>query len=390
MFPTSGTFSARPRDTAAELGCNLIRARRGALGRARHRMAIARMKLERIDFTKDRPGFALATLVTLVATGIGLIMAPHFDLANVVMVYLLGVAFVSSRSTTRAGVLASLLAVAAFDFCFVHPSGTFAVSDVQYVFTFGVMLAVSLVISTLTVRLREQSRASHDAALHAQVEQMRSDLLSGMSHDLRTPLAGIEGSAAAILEQRDTGESSRQLASTILEESTRMGRLIGNLLDLTRFQGRIDLNLDWYGLDELAANAILRTEPLFENPVELQLGPGDLLVRVDGVLIEQVFVNLLENAARHAGMAAKVSIAISAENGGFRIEVMDDGPGIASGEEVQIFERFHSTPGKGTGLGLAICRAAVEAHGGSIEAANAPSGGARFTITLNRSEAGHA
>ena len=161
-------------------------------------------------------------------------MAPHVDLANIVMVYLLGVAYVASRCTPRAAVLASFLGVALFDFCFVHPSGTFAVADVQYFFTFGVMLVVSLLISTLTVKLREQSIARNDAAFRVQVEKMRGDLLSAVSHDLRTPLASIEGSAGALLRQSELSEQSKQLASTIQDESVRMARLIRNLLDMTR------------------------------------------------------------------------------------------------------------------------------------------------------------
>ena len=332
-------------------------------------------------------GYSLAVLVTALATGINAVMAHHLALANIIMVYLLGVTYVASRCTPPAAVLASILGVAVFDFAFVPPSGTFAVADVEYVFTFMVMLGVSLLISTLTVRLREQSQARADVALNMEVEQMRGDLLSAVSHDLRTPLASIEGSAGALLQQGELSEQSRQLAGTIQEESVRMARLIRNLLDMTRVQGVIDLDLDWYGIDELVANAILRTEAMFDHPVQLHVQPDSPLARVDGVLLEQVFVNLLENAARYAGRSSQVVVTIRGRKGAIEVVVSDNGPGLVAGSEERVFDRFEGSQRTGFGLGLAICRAAIEAHGGKIAASNLSSGGAQFTIELPTGEA---
>jgi two-component system sensor histidine kinase KdpD len=340
------------------------------------------MSVLRADPLEGWRGYALAVGVTLLATGINALLIPYVAPTNLVMIYLLGVAYVASRCSPQAGALASVLSVAAFDFFFVHPSWTFAVADVQYIFTFAVMLAVSLLISTLTVRLREQSRARGDAAFKVQVEQMRGDLLSAVSHDLRTPLASIEGSAGVLLEQPELSEQSRQLAGTIQQESERMGRFVRDLLDMTRVQGAIELNLDWYGIDELLANAVLRTENLFQGAVQLHLPPTAPLVRVDGVLIEQVFVNLLENAARHAGAGVRVEIAVLPEAGHLRVDVCDDGPGIPAAMQEKVFERFQGVKGKGSGLGLAICRAAVEAHGGKIWAHLAKPRGMAISIRL--------
>lgn len=330
----------------------------------------------------DRAGYLLAVGITAAATGVSALMVGHVDLANLVMVYLLGVTFVATRTKPGPAILASLLSVAAFDFCFVHPSGTFAVADIQYVFTFAVMLVVSLLISTLTVRLRQQAQAHSEAALSARVEQLRSDLLSAVSHDLRTPLASIEGCADALLAQPELTQESRGLATTIQDESLRMARLIRNLLDMTRVQGQIDLELDWQSLDELAANAILRTEALFEHPTTLVSASELPPVRVDGVLIEQVLVNLLENAARHAGRGANVVVELVAGPDEIVTTVRDDGPGFPAGMEERIFERFQGTRGAGAGLGLAICRAAIVAHGGRIFARSRAGGGAEFVFTL--------
>lgn len=340
------------------------------------------MRLSSAEPLQDGPGFGLALLVTAVATGVNALMAPYVAPTNLAMVYLLGVTYVASRCSPRPAVVASFLGVACFNFFFIHPTLTFVVADVQYVFTFGVLLAVSLLISTLTVRLREQSKARGDAALKAQIEKSRGDLLSAVSHDLRTPLASIEGSAGALLHQPELSEQSRQLAGTIQEESGRMAQLIRNLLDMTRVQGTIDLDLDWYGLDELMANAILRTDGMFEKPVRLRVAAQAPLARVDGVLMEQVFVNLLENAARHAGAGAAVTVDIGQSEKSLQVAVQDDGPGIPSELADRVFDRFQGSGKGGFGLGLAICRAAVEAHRGRIWAESPPAGGARFCIEL--------
>ncbi len=327
-------------------------------------------------------GYGLAVLVTLLTTGLSALLVQHVAQTNLAMVYLLGVTYVANRKGAGPAVLASFLGVAAFDFFFVPPSFTFAVSDVEYLFTFAVMLGVSLLISALTTKLSKQSEISQQAALRAQTEQMRADLLSGVSHDLRTPLASIEGSAEALLHQNELSEQSRQLATTIHTESERMSRFVRNMLDMTRVQGSVDLEVDWYAMDELIANAILRTEAMFDSPVQLHPAPGTPLARVDGMLMEQVFVNLLENCARHAGKSASVRIELCQERDSVMINVTDDGPGLPSGMEETIFERFQGTRGEGLGLGLAVCRAAIEAHQGTISARRRPEGGSIFTIKL--------
>jgi len=308
-------------------------------------------------------------------------MNPYVELLNIVMVYLLGVSYVATKATPAASALASVLGVLTFDFFFVPPSLTFEVEDVRYIFTFVVMLIVSLMISTLTARLKERALAIDRAEWDAQIEKMRSDILSGFSHDLRTPLASIEGSAGALLSQPELSGQSRQLASTIQDESVRMSRLVRNLLDMTRVQGKIDLDLDWYGLDELAANAIARTETLFEKPVKLEVAADMPVVKVDGMLMEQVFVNLLENAARYAGASAQVVIRLASQGDTAMVTLADDGPGFEPGTEDRVFERSFGS-GSGFGLGLAICRSAVEAHGGEVSARNRKEGGAEIEVRL--------
>jgi len=332
----------------------------------------------------DWKGFSLALIVTALSTAVGAILVLHIALTNIAMVYLLGVAYVATRAKPSSAVLASLLSVVAFDFCFVPPQWTLVVAHVQYIFTFVVMLVVGILISTLTAQLKERARESDEAAIRAEVEAMRGDLLSSVSHDLRTPLSAIEGSADALLSQPGLNDQGKALATNIQEESGRMSQLIGNLLDMTRVAGQVELDIDWHSLEDIAANAISRTEGQLVNPITLSVDPNSTLVRVDGVLLEQAFVNILQNAARHAGRDAVIVVRIQQDHDSVEIAFRDNGPGLPQGIEDKIFERFQGGPQKGVGLGLAICRAIVEAHGGVIGASNLASGGAKFLITLPR------
>jgi len=181
----------------------------------------------------------------------------------------------------------------------------------------------------------------------------------------------------------------RDLVNAISEEANRLERQVRNLLDMTRIEaGAVQLNREWQSLEELIGSALLRTESLLSShKVDVDL-PADLpLVRLDGVLMEQVFVNLLENAARHTPPGTHVEIAAEIEGGRIRITVANDGPPLPAGQENRIFDKFNrrGTSGSiGFGLGLAICRAILEAHDGTISARNRGETGVVFTIMLPR------
>jgi two-component system sensor histidine kinase KdpD len=177
---------------------------------------------------------------------------------------------------------------------------------------------------------------------------------------------------------------------TIHEEAERLNRLVGNLLDMTRLEsGAVTVRKEWLPLEEVVGAALTRLErPLRDRTVTTDL-PSDLpLVAVDDVLIEQVLVNLIENAVKYTPPDTPVAIAARAGERDITVEVADRGPGIPAGEEERIFEKFQrlepeARPG-GVGLGLAICRGIVAAHGGRIWAENRPGGGAAFRFTLPR------
>jgi two-component system sensor histidine kinase KdpD len=238
-------------------------------------------------------------------------------------------------------------------------------------------------------RLAEEARA---AVLRARTEEMRSALLSAVSHDLRTPLAAITGAATSLREARQgTASPDADLVDTICEEADRLERLVRNLLDMTRLQsGALEVKREWVPIEEIVGSALNRLDgPLAGRAVRTEL-PADLpLLSVDAVLFEQVFVNLLENAAKYTPAGTMIEIEARADAHTVVIEVADRGPGLPGGSEARIFERFvrgGATGVPGAGLGLAICRGIVEAHRGTIAAENRPGGGARFRLTMPREE----
>jgi two-component system sensor histidine kinase KdpD len=229
-----------------------------------------------------------------------------------------------------------------------------------------------------------------DARVQAEAEQLRSSLLSGVSHDLKTPLAAIAGASSSLLEATSLDEiTRRQLLETIGDEAARLHRLLENLLQMSKLEaGAAPPNFQWHVLEELVGSALHRTRTeLARHKVTVHL-PVDLpLLFVDGLLLEQVFVNLLENAGRYTPEGTLVTIRAAVDSQHLRIAVADNGPGIPSGSEERVFEKFYrasptSDGGRGSGLGLAICRAVIKSHNGNIQASNLPGGGVEFVIQL--------
>jgi two-component system sensor histidine kinase KdpD len=488
--------------------------------------------------TSARRHYGYACAMVLACTGMSWLMSPYFGQANLIMVYLFGVALVSTRWGRGPSALASLLSVAAFDFFFIPPRFSFAVSDIQYLLTFAVMLVVALLISRLAAHKSQQAEAAgsreqrtaalyamsrelatqrgidklasiacrhihevfdsqvavflpdrdghvhlhrgaalqfdlnpkeagisqwvfdhkepagrgtntlpgseslylplvgsrgpvgvlgvqsskpdmftdpeqlhlletfanqmalalerarlaeetQEAQVQAEAERMRNAVLSSVSHDLRTPLATIIGATSGLLKEDGPSDQKtrRELISSVRDEAGRLDRLLRNLLDMTRLEaGSMQLRKDWHALDEVVGTALARVEPrLGSHRITINLPPSLPLIRIDGVLIEQVLVNLLENAAKYAPPQTAIELTASVRNDAILVEVADRGPGIPSGEETRIFDKFYRIDPQregGVGLGLTICRGIIEAHGGRIWADARPGGGSIFRFTL--------
>ncbi len=481
--------------------------------------------------------YVRAALIVVACTLVAGFIFTYLQPANLIMIYLVGIVAVAARYGRGPSALASLLSVLSFDFFFVTPYLTFAVSDTEYVITFSVMLLVALTISRMTVRIKEQAEAarererraassyeiSHEFAnsssvdaladiavrhigdafnsqtlillpdgsgeLHArgtepalsrltdqeggvarwtydhgqsagwgtqtlsgsagiylplltpkgtigvlglypsqpeplfspdqmhlletftnqtalaierarlaeesersqlqvETERMRSALLSSVSHDLRTPLVAITGAASGMLQHKETLDArDRELTQIVYEEAERLNRLVGNLLEMTRLEsGTIEVDKEWQPLEEVVGSALARMSNLMANrPLTTSLPDALPLVPIDSVLIEQVLVNLLENAVKYTPPDSPIELSAWADEEAVTVEVADWGPGLPPGEEERIFDKFYrvrpATTG-GAGLGLTICRAIVQAHGGRLWATNRFGGGASFRFTL--------
>lgn len=245
--------------------------------------------------------------------------------------------------------------------------------------------AAQMALAVERARLAEETSK---ARREIEAEQLRSTLLSSVSHDLRTPLAVITGSTSTLLHGGPSvPEATRhELLGTVLEEAEHLNRLIRNLLDMTRLEsGAVKIIKEWLPLEELVGAALNRLDTrLAGREVHVDL-PRDLpLVPCDAVLIEQALINLLENAAKYS--TGSIDIGAVVRGGEVVVEVADRGPGIPPGEEARVFEKFHRAAREGNpdgvGLGLTICRAIVAAHGGRIWVQNRPGGGASFQFAL--------
>jgi two-component system sensor histidine kinase KdpD len=484
-------------------------------------------------------GFLESAAVVALCTAVDWVLFADLDLANLVMVYLLGVLWVAYRHGRAPSVAASVVSVLAFDFFFVPPRFTLAVANVQHVFIFIVMLLVALSISNLTVRVkreadlarlqerrtaalyalsgelvtahgtdallaiavrhvaqefessavallpdprgkltvrsgaigslgtvakevavaqwsydvgqlagngtetvataeglyvplvaagrplgtlgvrptREDHRLTDDQVrlleafanqtalavdsdrlaeanrrieLQVETERLRSSLLSSVSHDLRTPLAGITGSASALLRDWDRLEAPgrQDLLENIHEEAGRLSRLVNNLLQMTRLEsGSIHLGKELHHLEEIVGSALTRLEPRLDGrPVTTDVAADLPMVPLDALLIEQVLVNLVENALKYTPAGSPIEIAAEVDRQQMTVTVCDRGPGIPMSDLDHLFDKFYRGRANGqqggAGLGLAICKAVVAAHGGRIVAGNRTGGGAIFEFSL--------
>lgn len=494
---------------------------------------------KRSPLKKRTLGYIWAVIVTIATTVLAYLMFGKFELANLIMVFLLGVVFIATRFGRGPSILASFLGVAIFDLFFVTPYFSFTVSDSQYLVTLLAMLTVAMLISSLMADVRSQAKvAGHrerratvlyamsrdltasqsedeivrtavhhlysefgsrnvilfpDAngrivyptgrsiseSLHAadlsvaqwvfdhdeiagqgthtlpgtaaiyfplsiketvlgvlallpvnlrrvflpeqqklletflgqiaqaisrvrlteqarktqvemEAERLRNSLLSSISHDLRTPLATIVGSASTLVEEDHAlrSEDKLELSRAIYDEAQRMSNLVNNILDMARLDaGAAELNKQWVPLDEIIGVVLTRLQKRLDGrSVSVKLPPGIPMIYIDAVMIEQVLVNLLENVVRYTPERSPVEIIVEASSGAVEISVADQGPGIPNGSENKLFEKFyrvhHEATQSGVGLGLAICKAIIEAHGGSIQAHNRQTGGAVFSFMI--------
>jgi len=386
--------------------------------------------------------YAIAALGVALATVAGALADGRVTLADQAMLYLPAI-LVAALGGRGPSLVAAALSVGAFDFFFVPPRLTFAVSDARSLITFFVMFGVGSAIGSLVARLRaaeaasrererrtaallaftrdaaaagevaevvaavdkhvrelrddhafvdavahqaavavgrlELASAAREAALRVKAEELRSALLSSVSHDLRTPLAAITGMATSLRDRAvDRPADEREALDTIVEEAQRLSRILTNLLSITKVESGAEPRREWVPLEEIVGSALARLEhELADHPVSVAV-PDGALAHVDPILVEQLLLNLLENAAKHTPAGTPIDVRVAREPGRAVLEIADRGPGVPAG--ARVFDKFvrGRTGAPGAGLGLAVCRGIAVAHHGGIDVAARDGGGATF------------
>ncbi|MBR3296304.1 MAG: DUF4118 domain-containing protein, partial [Firmicutes bacterium] len=294
------------------------------------------------------------------------------------------------------GLLASLASVVMVNYAFTFPYNKLDYSIYGYPLTFFTMFSVSLVVSTMVTRVKNQEKAR----IESEKEKIRANLLRAISHDLRTPLTSISGSIGAVLEGDDRlSENSVELLTGARDDAEWLHRMVENLLSVTRIGGDKGgaLHTETEVLEEVLAEAAAtfrKRAPEVEVTVSVPEEP--LFVPMDAMLIEQVLFNLMDNAVTHGKTTTRISIAAKTLPGSVSVSVQDNGRGIDAGAFEHLFDgSLQLQPGKeadstrGMGIGLSVCKAVIEAHGGTLAAANVPEGGARISFVLPLGEEGN-
>lgn len=323
-------------------------------------------------------GLLPAVVACALATAAAGLLLRVFDLSNVVALFLFTVVLVALHWGKLAGATAALVGVLSFDFFFVPPVYSFHVSDVQYLFTFVLTVALAFV----TGRSAELAR---EARLRMEGERLRQALLAAVSHDLKTPLTAIRG-LAETLESPDATQAG--VARAIRQQADALHRQVSNLLDMARMQEHgVHLQLEWQAIAEVVESALSGVAWLGERRIRVDMQPSLPLVELDACLFERVLINLLDNAAKYTPHDATIEIGACALGRELLVHVQDDGPGLPRGIAPEmLFQPFtrgmpESSVG-GTGLGLALCKRIVEAHGGEMHAVPRFPTGARFELRL--------
>ena len=331
---------------------------------------------------------------------------------NSALVFTLAVALVSFLTTGYVyGVLASVIGAFFTNYYFMAPYAEFSLSRVGYPVATLSMLMISIMVCALTARVKRQKeeairreqntkrlyelneRLSEEKTaiqLQSERERIRGNILRAVSHDLRTPLTTISGSAAVLMSSSEVSEQNIPMLEDIKNEADAMIQMVENLLSVTRIQdGALPLNKWEEMLEEVAGDAILATKRRFPGShVKMELSEDMLFFPMDPVLIKQVIVNLLENAIRHGGEGVEICLRLSRREDWAVLEVLDGGKGlpeqvlraVREGTPVPRDQTGDST--RGMGIGLSVCGSIIKAHNGLFEADNRPEGGAVFRVCL--------
>ena len=312
--------------------------------------------------------------------------------SHVPLIFVLAVLVVSRYTSGYLfGLLASILGVLGVNYAFTFPYFAFNFSMTGYPLTFICFLGVSVMTSALTSQVRQSERMR----MEGEREKMRSNLLRAISHDLRTPLTSIIGALNAVSENDEslTSAERRALLSDARMDAEWLINMVENLLSITRMggDGTPQIHKELQAAEEVIGEAVGRFRKQYSRPVvKIRIPDQLLMVPMDAMLIEQVIINLLVNAALHGRTASTAVLSLSRDGDFARFRIDDDGQGFPP-EVLRCMAVGHPLPNRGDrsgdtvrtmGIGLSVCKTILAAHGGTLSAGNRPEGGASVTFTL--------
>ena len=341
---------------------------------------------------------SLFTAVTLIVVFlVNLFLVRQFDTKTMTpMIFVLGVFLVSWRTQGYGfGIASSLISVLAVNWAFTYPYWAFDLISPECISSAVVMLIVATLTGTLTTRLKQQEKLKAEA----EKERMRGNLLRAVSHDLRTPLTSIYGACSAMIENFDSIPKEKQLVllKDMQMDSQWLNRMVENLLSVTRVDAdKVRLSKHSVVLEELIDALLVKFHKHYpEQKVQVQIPEEFVSIPMDPVLIEQVLMNLLENAVFHAHGMDNLWLRVELQGAHAVFYVEDDGCGISEERLPYLFtgrldsEAPTDTGRSNMGIGLSVCSTIVKAHGGEIRAENRPGGGAVFRFILEMEDMNH-
>jgi len=347
-----------------------------------------------IDVVKSIGMIAVATAVGNIFWKVGL------SEANITMVYILGVLIISMITTHQVySMISSLFCVVVFNYFFTIPRFTLHAYDKDYPITFVIMFLAAFLTGSLAARLKklaieneQNAREKAEAAMLAEKEQMRANLLRAMSHDLRTPLTSISGNASNLLSNEEWFDTAtrRQLYRDIYDDSIWLINMVENLLSISKVEeGRLNLHFTTELLDEIVNEALGHIgRKKEEHQIILNTSDEFVLVNVDARLIIQVIINILDNAIKYTPKNSKIIITTEKRSEMAVVMIADDGPGVLEEDKEFVFDMFYSgaknlaDSHRSLGLGLALCKSIINTHGGEIWLTDNKPTGAVFGFSL--------
>ena len=335
--------------------------------------------------------------VLLAAFGLNLFLQSWFDTRSMIpMIFVLGVFLVSWQTQGYFwGILDALLSVLAVNYAFTYPYWAFDLMSPECISAAVVMLIVATMTGALTTKIKAQEKMKATA----EKERMRANLLRAVSHDLRTPLTSIYGACSVMVERYDqiSRETHLKLLGEVQSDAQWLVRMVENLLSVTRLDAdNVQLIKQDTILEELIDSVLVKFRKHYPNQkIRVEIPDFFVSIPMDALLIEQVLINLLENAVFHAHGMKNLTLKVSIRDNHACFHVIDDGCGIPPERMDALFtgllssETPSDTGRSNMGIGLSVCNAIVRAHGGKLRARNLPTGGAELYFALEMEYSDH-